>query len=164
MKALGDLVTGASAVLTPALASMAQDPATAPQMLPMLRAQPALHEAVLENLVASGADAAVILHVAGPGRPDGALRARGKAAALRSRLIARHDLREPGISGRASPARDDGAGKGLYDAGFAGLPGPAALQLGSDQRRARRRRAQSEPRPPSRLLRPRQRRASPVSC
>jgi hypothetical protein len=123
MKALGNLVTGASSVLTPALARMAQDPATAAQMVPMLRAQPKLQEAVLENLVASGAEPAVVLNVAGPAAHSGA--SESWKAALLARLIGRHDLGGAwDLWKRFTGYRDDGAGKGLYDAGFAGLPGP----------------------------------------
>lgn len=123
MKALGSLIGGASSVLTPALAKMAQDPSTAPQMLPLLRAQPALQESVLETLVTSGADEATILNVAGP-----AVRSRGDApwkSQLLAGLVARHEIGKAwslwqGFTGTASGSSD----KGLYDAGFAGLPGP----------------------------------------
>jgi hypothetical protein len=123
MKALGNLVSGASAVLTPALAKMVQDPATAPQMLPMLRAQPALQEAVLENLVSSGADDALVLKVAGP-----AARSRKDApwkGAMLARLVAAHRIGEAWSLWRTfTGIVGSDAGKGLYDAGFAGLPGP----------------------------------------
>jgi hypothetical protein len=123
MKSLDNLIEGASGVLTPALAQMTQDPATAPQMIPLLQAQPALHEAVLENLAASGADEALILKVAGPAARSGG--AEPWKAALLSRLVGRHEI------GRAwdlwrlfTGFRGEAAGKGLYDGGFAGLPGP----------------------------------------
>jgi hypothetical protein len=123
MKALGNLVTGASSVLTPALARMAQDPVTAAQMVPMLRGQPKLQEAVLENLVGSGAEPAVVLNVAGPAAHSGA--SEPWKGALLARLIGRHDLGGAWNLWKSFTGyRDDGAGKGLYDAGFAGLPGP----------------------------------------
>jgi hypothetical protein len=123
MKALGGLIGAASSLLTPALAKMAQDPATAPQMLPLLRTQPALQESVLENLVASGADVAVILHVAGPAartRNDAPWKARVLAG-----LVANHRIAYAWQLWKTFTGREGDSGdKGLYDAGFAGLPGP----------------------------------------
>lgn len=123
MKALGNLIEGASSVLTPALAKMAQDPETASQMVPMLQAQPSLHQAVLESLVASGAEPAVVLNVAGPAARSGG--SETWKSQLLARLIARHDLGPAWDLWKSFTGyRDSGAGKGLYDAGFAGLPGP----------------------------------------
>ncbi|MEA3002006.1 MAG: hypothetical protein QOH81_794 [Sphingomonadales bacterium] len=125
MQALGNLVEGASGVLTPELARMVQDPVTAPQLIPLLRAQPALHQTVLETLVASGADEHLILQVAGPAsRP--ALAGPWKAALL-SRLISHHEIGRAwelwkSFAGTGAGGID--GGKGLYDPAFAGLPGP----------------------------------------
>jgi hypothetical protein len=123
VKALGNLIEGASGVLTPALAQMVQDPATAPQLIPLLQGQPALREAVLENMVTSGADEALILRVAGLSG-----RSTAEAAwkpALLSRLVAGHDIAGAWNLWRTfAGAGGDGAGKGVYDPGFAGLPGP----------------------------------------
>ena len=123
MKALGNLIGGAaSAVLTPALARMAQDPATSAQMVPMLRAEPTLHEAVLENLIVTGADDSVVLNVAGPSARSGG--SEPWKSALLSRMVSRHDFAKAWILWESFTGyRDDGAGKGIYDAGFAGLPG-----------------------------------------
>jgi hypothetical protein len=123
VKALGNLVVGAAGVLTPALAQMTADPATAPQLIPLLQGQPALQEAVLENMVASGADEALILRVAGPsGRSTAA--AAWKPALL-SRLVAQHDIAGAWDLWRTfAGVGGNGPGKGVYDPGFAGLPGP----------------------------------------
>jgi hypothetical protein len=122
MKALGNLVAGASELLTPELARMAQDPTTAPQMLPLLRAQPVLHEAVLENLVGSGADEAVVLNVAGPAARSGGTEP--WKAALLSRLVSRDQLEQAwDLWKRFAGVSGDAAGKGLYDSDFAGRPG-----------------------------------------
>jgi hypothetical protein len=123
MKALGNLIAGASVELVPALAHMAQDPSTARQMLPLLHGQPTLQEAVLESLVASGASEAVVLNVAGPsGQSVGS---EPWKSALLTRLVS------SGAFGRAwelwkgfAGFRGSDDGKGLYDASFAGLLGP----------------------------------------
>ena len=123
MKALEGLIAGSSEVLTPALARMTQDPATAPQMLPLLRAQPALHEAVLENLVASGADEAAILKVAGPAA--GTRKDAPWKGALLARLVAAHQIGDAWSLWKIFTGRGgDSADKGIYDSDFAGLPGP----------------------------------------
>jgi hypothetical protein len=123
MKALDNLVEGAANALTVALAQMVQDPKTAPQMLPMLRRQPMLHEAVLESLVDSGADESVVLNVAGPAARSGG--SEPWKSALLSRLIGK------GAFGQAwdlwkdfTGYRESADGKGVYDAAFTGLPGP----------------------------------------
>jgi hypothetical protein len=121
MKALDNLVEGVSGVLMPALAHMAQDPETAQQMVPLLRAQPALQEAVLESLATSGASGAVLLNVAGP-----AVRSRHsepwKAMAL-SHLVSQHEFDKAWDLWKNFTGYQ-GDTKGIYDPGFAGLPGP----------------------------------------
>src|SRR3954471_24501903 len=58
------LIGAAQNVLTGQLAQMASDPATAPQMLPILAAHPDLQNAVLESLAGGGKDPELILRVA----------------------------------------------------------------------------------------------------
>lgn len=123
MKVLDNLVEGASDELTVALAQMTQDPKTAPKMLPLLAHQPTLQAAVLERLVQSGADASTVLAVAGPA-------ARSKQSepwksALLSRLVDKREYGQAWSLWKSFVGFDAGAeGKGIYDAAFAGLPGP----------------------------------------
>lgn len=124
MKSLDNLVAGASTTLIAALAQMVQDPKMAPQMLPLLRREPTLHEAVLESLVASGADEAVVLNVAGSAAQSG--KSEPWKASLLSRLIAKGAFASAwdlwkGFTG----FREGPEGKGVYDPSFTGLPGPA---------------------------------------
>jgi hypothetical protein len=124
MKALDGLVEGANNVLTAGLAQMVQDPKTAPQMTALLRRQPKLHEAVLENLVASGADEAVVLNVAGPAALSGGSEA--WKPALLTRLIGKGALGQAwDVWQKFTGYRQGPDGKGVYDGAFAGLPGPA---------------------------------------
>jgi hypothetical protein len=124
IKALDNLVEGASVALTAALAQMTQDPSTAPKMVPLLRRLPKLQEAVLESLVASGADESAVLNVAGPTvRSDGS---EPWKAALLSRLVKQGALAPAWDLWKSFTGYREGpGGKGIYDPGFAGLPGPA---------------------------------------
>jgi hypothetical protein len=121
MKALDNLVVGVSGVLTPALARMTQDPETAPEMVPLLRSQPALQEAVLESLATSGASEAALLNVAGPAAHTGRSEP-WKGIAL-SQLVAQNEF-DKAWSLWKTFTGFRGDTKGIYDAGFAGLPGP----------------------------------------
>jgi hypothetical protein len=122
MKTIDRLVAGATNALTAALAQMAQDPKTAPRMLPLLRRQPTLQEAVLESLVASGADASVVLSVAGPAARS------ARSAPWQADLLTR--LVDKGQYGQArnlwqtfTGTREDER-YGIYDSEFIGRPGP----------------------------------------
>jgi hypothetical protein len=122
MKALDNLVEGASTALTAALAQMTQDPKTAPQMLPLLRKLPMLRDAVLESLVESGASTATVLDVAGP-----AAQSRGAEpwkAALLNRLVTNNAFAEAWTLWQRFTGVQGGEGKAIYDPAFAGLPGP----------------------------------------
>ncbi|HEX5184723.1 MAG TPA: hypothetical protein VFW19_16425 [Allosphingosinicella sp.] len=124
IKALDNLVEGASVALTAALAQMTQDPATAPKMVPLLSRLPKLQEAVLESLVASGADESAVLNVAGS-----TVRSGGSElwkSALLARLVKQGAL-VPALDLWKSFTgyREGPDGKGIYDPDFAGLPGPA---------------------------------------
>lgn len=124
MKSLDSLVEDAASALTAALAQMTQDPKTAQQMVPLLRRLPSLQEAVLENLVASGASESAVLNVAGPAAQSG--QSEPWKAALLSRLVANRDFGEAwDLWKRFTRFQDTGQGKGIYDPAFAGLPGPA---------------------------------------
>ncbi|MEA3037518.1 MAG: hypothetical protein QOE79_31 [Sphingomonadales bacterium] len=121
---LSRLIGGAQNVLTGQLAQMASDPATAPQMLPILAAHADLQGAVLDSLATSGKDPDLILRVA-------ALSPRryvGRNEPWQRRLIA--GLVQRGELGRALSVWASLAGlpppdgqKGLYDGDFRGAPG-----------------------------------------
>src|SRR4051794_35385287 len=123
---LSRLIGGAQNVLTGQLAQMASDPATAPQMLPILAAHPDLQNAVLESLAAGGKDPELILRVAALSRG----RYLGRNEPWQRQLLA--SLVQRGEIGRAlvvwarlaglPPPPPDGQ-KGLYDGAFRGAPG-----------------------------------------
>lgn len=119
------LIGGAGGVLTGQLAQMASDPATAPQMLPILAAHPDLQGAVLDSLAANGKDPELIMRVAALSRG----RYIGRNEPWQRQLLA--GLVQRGELGRALiiwaklagvPPPADGQ-KGLYDGAFRGAPG-----------------------------------------
>jgi hypothetical protein len=122
---LARLIGGAQNVLTGQLAQMASDPATAPQMLPILAAHPDLQGAVLDSFAASGKDPELIMRVA-------ALSPRryvGRNEPWQRQLVT--GLVQRGEIGKALvvwaklaglPPPPDGQ-KGLYDGAFRGAPG-----------------------------------------
>jgi hypothetical protein len=124
MGSISSLVTGADSALTPYLAKMAQDPTTAPTMIPMLRRQPSLRDGVLQAMAAMGAEPAQILSVAGnslrpsPNPPQW-------QHSLLEQLIAKGRQAEALSLWRQFAGQPEGSPeKGLYDAQFVGLPGP----------------------------------------
>lgn len=125
------LIGAAQNVLTGQLAQMARDPATAPQMLPILAAHPDLQNAVLEALAANGADADLIMHVAAlsPGRY-----ATGNPQWLHlllSRLVEQHETPHAlAIWAKLAGLPPPGDEKGLYDGAFHGAPGAEPFNWG----------------------------------
>jgi hypothetical protein len=122
---LSRLIGGAQNVLTGQLAQMASDPATAPQMLPILAAHPDLQNAVLESLAGSGKDPELILRVAALSRG----RYLGRNEVWQRQLLV--GLVQHGEIAKALtiwaklaglPPPPDGQ-KGLYDGAFRGAPG-----------------------------------------
>jgi hypothetical protein len=128
---LSRLIDRAQQVLTGQLAKMAQDPATAPQMLPILAAHPDLQSAVLEALAAKGADADLIIRVAAlsPGRY-----AAGSPQWLRlllnSLVERRQTARALAIWAKLAGLPPPGDEKGLYDGAFHGAPGAEPFNWG----------------------------------
>jgi hypothetical protein len=121
---LARLISGAGNVLTGQLAQMASDPATAPQMLPILAAQPDLQNAVLDSLAASGKDPELILRVASlsPGRYVG--RNEPWQRQLIGSLVQRGEMAKAlAVWARLAGLPPPDAQKGLYDAAFRGAPG-----------------------------------------
>ncbi|MEA3001165.1 MAG: hypothetical protein QOH04_725 [Sphingomonadales bacterium] len=126
------LIGAAQGVLTGQLAQMASDPATAPQMLPILAAHPDLQTAVLEALAANGADADLIMRVAALSRGGYVGSDQQWQRVLLARLVERGEI------GRAlvvwaklaglPPPRD--GEKGLYDGTFRGAPGAEPFNWG----------------------------------
>jgi hypothetical protein len=122
---LARLISGAGNVLVGQLAQMASDPATAPQMLPILAAQPDLQNAVLDSLAASGKDPELIMRVASlsPGRYVG--RNEPWQRQLISSLVQSGDMAKALVVWArlaGLPPPPDGQ-KGLYDGAFRGAPG-----------------------------------------
>jgi hypothetical protein len=128
---LSRLIDRAQQVLTGQLAQMARDPATAPQMLPILAAHPDLQSAVLEALAANGADADLIMRVAAlsPGRYAAGNQEWQRV--LLTRLVDQHETaRALAIWAKLAGLPPPGDEKGLYDGAFHGAPGAEPFNWG----------------------------------
>ena len=121
--ALTRLISRAADVLVPELARMAEQPKQRRALMVALRRDPSLRNSVLIHLAEKGADADMILELAGPA----AAAARPTADSWQKVLIDK--LADRGETARAyrlwlaSGGRGEAGAKGLYDGGFRGLPG-----------------------------------------
>jgi hypothetical protein len=124
MAALNRLIGGAEQVITPELARLALDPRTSASLIPMLRREPQLQEAILERLADSGAKPELIVQIASDG---GTLRGGERLwqDKMLSNMVKAGDLGPALLLWRRfAGIGENGETKGLYDGRFQGLPGP----------------------------------------
>jgi hypothetical protein len=120
--ALNRLVPAAGTAVVGELARLVRDPKTGPPLIKVLRRDPDMRDAVLQQLASTGADPELVLRISAESGRSPA------SAPWQGLLLA--NLVERGQSGRAYQlwqsfgGRGGGDAKGLYDGGFAGLPGP----------------------------------------
>lgn len=122
ISALNRLVPDANAAVVVELARLIQDPRTGPALINVLRGDPGMRDAVLQQLAIVGAEPELILRIsAGAGKSPASAPWQG---VLLGKLV------ERGQYGRAHQlwlsfgGRGGGDSKGLYDGDFAGQPGP----------------------------------------
>jgi hypothetical protein len=124
MASLGRLIDGTDQLFTPMLAKMTLDSRTSAALVPMLRREPRLQEAVLEQLATMGADPNLIVRIASDG---GTVQGRERPwqRIVLSTLVSAGDLKRAlDLWRRFAAVTERGATKGIYDGRFAGLPGP----------------------------------------
>ena len=123
--ALNRLVPQAADRLIPELTKMVRDPKTGAALIQVLAHEPALQQAVLGNLAASGADPDLVLRIAGSNSATSPTRdGLPWQRSLLAKMVEKGDVARAhrlwrGFTG-LPPAGDE---KGLYDGRFEGQPG-----------------------------------------
>jgi hypothetical protein len=122
---LNRLIPRAGEVLVPELARMVSQPKTGAALVRVLAREPNLQQMVLAQLASTGADPDLILRIAGSNAATAATPAGLPwQRALISKLVEKGDFaRAYGLWRSFSKVPGTGDNKGLYDGGFAGLPG-----------------------------------------
>lgn len=120
--ALNRLVPGASQAIVLELARLVRDPKTGPSLIEVLRRDPDMRDAVLQQLATSGADPDLLLRIsAGAGRSRASAPWQGL---LLSKLVEQGQYDRAYRLWQGFGGSGAGTSKGLYDGGLAGLPGP----------------------------------------
>lgn len=125
LSAIRRLVPGVSEVLAPQLARMIQDERTGASLIRVLRGDPALQQAVLGSLAASGGDPDLIMRIAAAAPPAAATpEGLQWQRQLLSALIERRDFaRALGLWRRFGGLPEGAPEKAVHDGRFQRLPG-----------------------------------------